>query len=382
MSTPAAASNDYLSYSVEDTQLSLVLLKPITVYTAGAYDEAAQSLSQMEGLTLLVADFSKVREYDSYLAVLVDLIDAACGKRGIQVEYIGMSESMERFLASLKAADQARNDAAADVSAWRSSLEHIGEFTLRLGRDTRDFVEFFGELVYKLLLLLPRPGLIRWKDFPFVFTRAGVDAVPIVVLIGFLIGLIIGYQGAVQLKQFGADIYLADMIGVSITRELGPLMTAIIVAGRSGAAFAAEIGTMKVSEEIDALKSLGFDIMRFLVMPRVLAVMLAVPFLTLFADVAGILGGLLTGLMTLDLTLTGFFNQLQQALTYSHVFSGVLKSVVFGFLIATMGCFRGLQVFGGAESVGKYTTAAVVSGIFLIIFVDAIFAFVFQVLDI
>jgi phospholipid/cholesterol/gamma-HCH transport system permease protein len=182
----------------------------------------------------------------------------------------------------------------------------------------------------------------------------------------------------VQLHQFGADIYVADLIGISITRELAPLMTAILVAGRSGSAFAAELGTMKVSDEVDALESMGFDTMRFLVVPRVLAVMLAMPFLTILADVAGVGGGLLTAITTLNITISGYINELQKALSMADIFSGIIKSLVFGFLVATVGCFRGMQVRGGAESVGRYTTSSVVMGVFLIIVSDAIFTFLFQ----
>jgi len=202
------------------------------------------------------------------------------------------------------------------------------------------------------------------------------------VLIVFLIGLITGYQGALQLAQFGADIYIADLVGISITRELSPLMVAIIVAGRSGSAFAAEIGTMKVSEEIDALTTMGFDRMQFLVLPRVLAVTFAMPLLVIICDLAGIIGGLLAGLATLDITISSFLAQLNIALNYAHVFSGIFKSIVFGLLIATIGCFRGFQVQGGAESVGRYTTASVVSGVFLVILTDAIFVFLLSALGI
>jgi phospholipid/cholesterol/gamma-HCH transport system permease protein len=240
------------------------------------------------------------------------------------------------------------------------------------------FIEFLGEIILSILNLLIKPKQMRWKDFPFNFTRAGVSAVPITFLILFLIGIITGYQGALQLEQFGADIYIADLIGISIVRELAPLMTAILVAGRSGSAFAAEIGTMKVSEEIDAMMSMGFDPIKFLVLPRVLAVTLAMPLLVILTDLAGIAGGLLAAVGTLDITVAGYVNELQRALSYGDLFTGLGKSMIFGFLVATVGCFRGLQVRGGAESVGRYTTIAVVSGVLSIIVADAVFTFIFQ----
>ncbi|MFN3269439.1 MAG: MlaE family ABC transporter permease, partial [Candidatus Kapaibacteriota bacterium] len=218
----------------------------------------------------------------------------------------------------------------------------------------------------------------RWEDFPVLFLKNGVNALPIVSLILLLIGIISGYQGAIQLKQFGADIYIADLIGVSIVRELGPLMTAILVAGRSGSAFAAELGTMKVSEEIDALRSMGFEPFKFLILPRVFAVTLSIPLLTIFGNVAGILGGLISGLSILDITTAGYFTELQIAVDLGDLSSGLLKSIIFGYLVAGIGCFRGLQVKGGAEGVGTATTISVVSGIFAIIIADTIFTFIFD----
>jgi len=209
-----------------------------------------------------------------------------------------------------------------------------------------------------------------------------VSAVPIVSLIALLIGVILGYQGAVQLHRFGADIYLADLIAISVTRELGPLMTAIIVAGRTGSAFAAEIGTMKINEELDALQVMGIDFVRFLLLPRILAVVLTLPLLSVIADVAGIIGGLLTALTTLDFTISGYLLQTQQALNYAHVFTGIFKSVFFGFVIGIIGCFQGLRVSAGSTSVGRAATIAVVTSILLIIVLDAVFAVLFQVLGI
>ena len=265
---------------------------------------------------------------------------------------------------------------------WETYFSHIGQLTIVGLQDMKLFIEFLGDIIAKFLALFIHPGKMRWKDFPFHLTKSGVNAVPIVTLIVFLIGMISGYQGAMQLRQVGADIYIADLIGLSITRELAPLMTAILIAGRSGSAFAAELGTMKVSDEIDALNSMGFDHIQFLVLPRIIAVMFAMPFLVLLANFAGIFGGLIAALSTLEITMTGYLNEMQKALSYGDIFSGLIKSVVFGFLVSAIGCFRGLQVRGGAESVGKYTTAAVVTGVLTIIIADAVFTFIFQALGI
>jgi len=192
--------------------------------------------------------------------------------------------------------------------------------------------------------------------------RCGIEALPIVALISFLMGLISAFQAAVQLRQFGADIYVANLVGLSITRELGPLMTAIIAAGRSGAAFAAEIGTMKVSEEVDAMAAMGLDRTRFLVTPKVLALVLMLPCLTLFADLVGILGGLFVAVFTLDLPVEVYFRQMRLYMVMWDINLGLIKSIAFAFLIAGVGCLRGFQASAGAESVGRITTSAIVSG--------------------
>jgi len=190
--------------------------------------------------------------------------------------------------------------------------------------------------------------------------------------------LITAFQAAVQLTQFGADIYIANLVGLSIVRELGPLMTAIIAAGRSGAAFAAEIGTMKVSEEVDALTTMGFDRTRFLVTPKVLSLLCMLPCLTLIADLVGILGGLTVATAGLGLPVQVYVRQTRLALGIWDVFSGLIKSVAFAILIAGVGCLRGFQAHAGAESVGRVTTSAIVAGIFLIIVADAIFTVIFH----
>jgi phospholipid/cholesterol/gamma-HCH transport system permease protein len=197
-------------------------------------------------------------------------------------------------------------------------------------------------------------------------------------LISFLLGLIMAFMSSVQLQQFGANIYVASLVGLAMVRELGPIMTAIIVAGRSGSAFAAEIGTMKISDEVDALFTMGFDPTRFLVIPKIVASVIVVPLLTLFSDLFAILGGLVVGVSMLDLTTNAYMAQTLKTLTLFDVFWGFLKAAVFALLIAGIGCLRGFQVKGGAAAVGQATTSAVVSSIFLIILADAVFAVILR----
>jgi len=257
-------------------------------------------------------------------------------------------------------------------------LDEIGRETLTMFNDTNT-LDFIGDVAVAGTQAARKPRSVNWGDVARLMERAGADGMPIVLLISFLVGLVTAFQAAVQLKQFGANIFVADLVALSITRELGPLMTAIIVAGRSGAAFSAELGTMKVSEEIDALRTLGLDPYLYLVFPRVTALVLVMPLLTLLADLVGILGGLLVALYGLDLTVNSYLLESQKALNLWDVGSGVLKSVVFAFSVALIACQRGLATSGGAEGVGRSTTSAVVTSLFALVVLDAIFTVLFNV---
>jgi phospholipid/cholesterol/gamma-HCH transport system permease protein len=259
-----------------------------------------------------------------------------------------------------------------------SALAQIGRGTVNVLIEGQLVLAFFGQMLISAIATVRAPRTANWKDVSPTMEHAGADAVPIVVLINFLIGFVMAFQGAVQLKQFGANVFVADLVGLSVTRELAPLMTAIIVCGRSGAAFAAELGSMKVSEEIDALRTMGFGAMRFLVLPRVLALILVLPLLTLIADLVGIIGGLVVGLTTLDLSIAGYITETHKALKVWDVYSGVLKSVVFALAIGLVSCQQGLATTGGAEGVGRRTTAAVVTTLFSLILLDAGFTILFH----
>jgi phospholipid/cholesterol/gamma-HCH transport system permease protein len=257
-------------------------------------------------------------------------------------------------------------------------LTRFGEDVFRHVSDLKYMLSFIGSISVSLIYVCLHPKLLRVDDTFVSMQRTGVDALPIVTLISFLLGLIMAFMSSVQLQQFGANIYVASLVSLAMTRELGPIMTAIIVAGRSGSAFAAEIATMKVSEEVDALYTMGFDPTRFLAVPKIIASVVVVPLLTLFSDLFAILGGLVVGVFMLDLTVNAYMTQTIKTLTLFDVFFGLLKGAVFALLIAWVGCFRGFRVRGGAASVGQATTSAVVSSIFLIIVVDSIFAVILR----
>ena len=259
-----------------------------------------------------------------------------------------------------------------------STLAQIGRVTRELLGEAQLVFAFFGQMILAAMATLRSPRSVNWKDLAPTMERTGADAVPIVAFINFLIGFVMAFQGAVQLRQFGANIFVADLVGAAVTRELAPLMTAIIVCGRSGAAFAAELGSMKVAEEVDALRTMGFEAMRYLVVPRAIALILMLPLLTLLADLVGILGGLAVGLSSLDLTISGYLVETRRALTLWDVYSGLIKSVVFALAIALIACQQGLATSGGAEGVGRRTTSSVVTTLFALVLLDAGFTVLFH----
>lgn len=262
-----------------------------------------------------------------------------------------------------------------------SLVEDVGRAVVGFLEDTRSLIGFVGELVSALGTAAMHPRSVRWRDAVRVAESAGVNALPIIVLVSFLMGVIMAFQGAISLRRFGADIFVANLVGLAMLRELGPLMTAIILAGRSGSAFAAELGTMTVREEIDALKTMGLDPVRFLVVTRVIAAVVMTPLLTVFADLLGLIGGAVV-MRSFGIPLVTFYHQVQYQVTYGSFVGGLVKAFVFGILVAAIGCLRGLQTTTGASAVGESTTRAVVSGIVLIVITDGIFSVVFYYLNV
>ncbi len=260
------------------------------------------------------------------------------------------------------------------------AVEEIGRAAANLGRDVRTQIEFIGETASAMLYAIRHPASVRWRDVWRICEQVGVDALPIVTLICFLLGMILAFQSAVPMKRFGAEIFVADLIGLAMLRELGPLMTAILLAGRSGAAFAAEIGTMRVNQEVDALTTMGLNPVRFLVTPRIIAALLMTPLLTLFANLAGLIGGALT-MLSFSIPFVTFLKEVDTAVTFNDFLAGFVKTFVFAVLVAGVGCLRGLQTQAGASAVGDSATRAVVTGIILLVVVDGVFAFAYYLLD-
>jgi phospholipid/cholesterol/gamma-HCH transport system permease protein len=240
---------------------------------------------------------------------------------------------------------------------------------------------FVGEYTVALATSLAHPARIRWRPILYNIRSAGFDALPIVGLLSFLLGVVVAYQGADQLRQYGANIFVADLVGLSMLREFAPLMTAIIIAGRSGSAYAAQIGTMAVTEEIDAMRTIGIAPLELLVLPKILALIIVLPLLTVFADVLGVFGGMIMARAQLDVGFSEFFERFVKAVSVTAYLIGICKAPVFAVIIATVGCFQGFRTKGGPDSVGRQTTLSVVQSTFLVIVADALFSVAFSALD-
>jgi phospholipid/cholesterol/gamma-HCH transport system permease protein len=346
--------------------------------TGKIWRRAAETVTATKASNIVV-DASAIDYCDGAgIALLVHLRDLK-HKSGGQLAIHDLRDEFQRLLDEWDTGDLARLDGQRRPEThW---VEDLGRAIAGLGQDIRSLIVFVGELVSALGRAALHPRSVRWRDVVKVAETAGVNALPIVALVSFLMGVIMAFQGAISLRRFGADIFVANLVGLAMLRELGPLMTAIILAGRSGSAFAAELGTMKVREEIDALKTMGLDPVRFLVVTRVTAAVVMMPLLTVFADLLGLVGGAVV-MRSFGIPLITFYHQVQYQVTYGSLVGGLVKSFVFGILVAGIGCLRGLQTTTGASAVGESTTRAVVSGIVLIVVTDGIFSVVYYYLNV
>lgn len=334
-------------------------------------------LKQLKRRIRVDLDLTEVDFVDGGAMALLAHFRSQLYRRGGRAEFVGGSDAVQEMV-RLYRGDQPVG--RPKKKRARSTIEQIGDATYELFREAQLTLDFFGQLLVATWGVVREPRTGNFRELAPTMERTGADAVPIIMLINFLVGLVMAFQSAVQLKRFGANILVADLIGISVTRELGPLMTAIVVCGRSGAAFAAELGSMKVNEEVDALRTMGLEPMRFLVLPRLLALILVMPLLSLLADLMGLIGGLLVAVTNLELTATAYFTELEKAVKPWDVVSGLVKSCLFGGAIALIACQQGLATEGGAEGVGRRTTGAVVSILFSLILIDAVFTVLFRML--
>jgi len=325
-------------------------------------------------------DSSALGAWDTGLLTFLDRLARVCTEREVPFDRAGLPPGVTRML-DLAHAVPSRTDAAA-AKKRDGFLARAGLRALAMRKAGGEIVDFVGQITIALGRLLRGRARFRGIDLALFMQDCGPAALPIVTLISFLVGVILAFVGAVQLEQFGAQIYVADLVGLAMVRQMGALMAAIIMAGRTGAAFAAQLGSMKVNEEIDALTTMGIPPLEFLVLPRFIALCLMMPLLCLYADVLGIIGGFVVGTSMLGLSFSQYWNQTVNALTLLDCLPGLIMSVFFGALVATFGCLRGMQCAGSSSAVGDAATSAVVSGIVSIIVADAIFTVLFDILGI
>jgi len=378
--TSPPGQNSSLAWSFDsssDQELILNIRGSINKQTVGKlWRETEKKLAQKE-ISRLTIDVEGVEYIDMsgqafllFTSGLAEKNQSRFSIRGLRRDFRSMLEQLQCFDCMEK-----------PVPPRKSLVEELGRATVKFGSDTKTFFIFVGQFVSAFSHSLVRPGTIRWKDVLLHIENVGARAVFIVCLIGFLMGLIISFQSAMPLRMFGAEIFVARLLGMSMVRELGPLVTAILMAGRTGSSFAAEIGTMKINEEINALTTMGLSPVKFLVVPRMLAAMLVMPFLTMFFIFFSLIGGAIV-MLSLGFPLITYINQITMSLTLVDFAGGMFKAVVFSLLVAWIGCVRGLQTATGARAVGLSTTSAVVSGIVLIAVMDGIFAVTFFILGI
>lgn len=321
----------------------------------------------------IIWDVSGVSEIDSAgMLVFIEYFNYFTTKTKIKV--VGYTPKQNEMYNLLNVKHNTMQMAHKNKVSW---IENIGKQVINFFNDIKELTYFLGELFVAIFYTILHPREFRFKEMVYHIHHSGFSAIVIVGTTVFLVGMVIAYQGAVQLTKFGADIFIVDTVSISIVRELGPLIAAIVIAGRSGSAYTAEIGAMKITEEISAMRTMGFDPFSFLVLPRIFALMIALPLLIFFADIMGILGGMFASRLQLGISIDQFVSRLYEVLEVKQYILGMIKGPVFAFLIAAVGCFRGLQVSENTESIGLHTTQSVVNSIFLVIAFDAIFSIIY-----
>jgi phospholipid/cholesterol/gamma-HCH transport system permease protein len=325
-------------------------------------------------------DGREIAAWDSGLLVFLERVLQLLHSRSIAFDVSGLPSGVQRLLALADAVPEAQG--ARQSAVVTGMLARLGTWTLALRERSIDFVSFLGEAAQGVVRCVRLQARFRASDLYFLVQQAGAEALPIVTLIAFLVGLIMAFVGAVQLQRFGASIFLADLVGLAMAREMGAMMTAIIMSGRTGAAYAAQLGTMKVTEEIDALTTFGIPPLDFLVLPRIIALFLMMPLLCLYADLVGMIGGALVATGMLGLTLTQYTEELIHSVTMTQIWIGVVKAAIYGVLVALSGCYQGMRCGNSASSVGDATTASVVVSIVAIVTADGILALLCNVLKI
>lgn len=347
----------------------------------GELAQAKERLEQVPGSARLVIDGSQVDALDTVGAMVVDrwLVHPGESRRThADVDWRGWTPAHRRLIERVDKQGAASLPQSPARPSW---LARLGMSTTAVGSETQALLGLVGECALAFAATVRHPSRARWRPFLHHIAVAGLSAMPIVGLLSLLMGVVVAFQGADQLSRYGANVYVVDLVGLSMLREFAPLVTAIIVAGRSGAAYAAQLGTMVVTEEVDALRTLGISPVEQLVLPRLLALLIVLPLLTMFADVMGVVGGMLMARARLHVDYMVFMDRLPLAVDQGTLVVGIGKAPVFAAIIAIVGCVQGLRTRGGADAVGTQTTRAVVQSIFLVIVADALFSVAFSLLD-
>ncbi len=361
-----------IHFHIKDNELHLALSGDWTLSSSVPKREHIYSkLAEHPDISRISFNCSQLDTWDSTLVSFVYQLQVQPLKQ--ELDLSSLPHGVHHLL-QLATTSARKTAPSAHASTGLSIAARLGTAAQGWFQGMVEFIDFIGLALLSFLRLLKAQSVFRFQDLVSQLHFCGAQALPIVSLISLLVGLILAFVGAVQLQYFGAQIYVADLVGIAMTREMGAMMTGIIMAGRTGAAFAAQLGTMQVNEEIDALHTLGISSFDFLVMPRIMALLAMMPLLCLYADVVGILGGAIVGLSMLDISLPLYWNQTVASITLPYVWLGVIKSCIFGFIVAVVGCLRGMQAEGSAESVGRAATSAVVTIIVGIIVVDGLFA--------
>ncbi|MCH7991636.1 MAG: ABC transporter permease [Gemmatimonadetes bacterium] len=330
--------------------------------------------------TRVVFDTEGLGAWDSGILTFLVAVSRLGREHGVVVDWAGLPEGLQRLVSLAEAVPEKEHARAEETE--REFIERVGEMAIETHYEFWRDVEFVGQVAVALARALRGKARFRRSDLALLIQQNGFEALPIVTLVTFLLGLILAFVGAVQLQTFGATIYVADLVGVAMVRDMGALITGIVMAGRSGAAFAAQLGAMSVTQETDALTTMAISPIEFLVLPRLLALCLMMPFLTLYGDAMGILGGSFVGITMLDLSAVEYFQQTANAISLTDVLGGVFKGSVYGVLIAIAGCLRGMNAGKSSSAVGDAATSAVVTSIVAIIVACGLFAFLFYTLGI
>jgi len=359
---------------------TLVLSGAWTARSIGALLGQVDALQWPVGTTIK-ADATQVVALDTAGAWVLDGLVQRLHAQSVTLSLQGLAAGFGPLLAAVTRHQSAAAAQPTATAHGKGLLHSTGQQAVDVWQQSLALLAFVGEVALAMARSIAEPSRIRWRPILFNIRSAGFDALPIVAVLSFLLGVVVAYQAADQLRRFGANLFVADLVGLSMLREFAPLMTAIIVAGRSGSAYAAQIGTMAVTEEIDAMRTIGIVPLELLVLPKVIALMVALPLLTVFADVLGVFGGMVMAAAQLGVGFDDFLDRFTKAVTVTTLLVGVGKAPVFAAIIAMVGCFQGMRTRGGADSVGRQTTRSVVQGIFLVIVADAMFSVAFSLLD-